>query len=330
MLGFNAPARHLDVFTLQCGEDVVDCQRVAAKAHRIHPDADLPRAITDEGDAAYARHALEARLDLLVRELRERADGLRARQHDREDRGRVGIDPIDHRGIRFGGQVAARRRHLVPHVLGLLMDVVVELELDHQLGKRIARGAAQRSDALDRVDRLLERLRELALYGLWGGALQHRHHGHHGKLDAGHEVDAEPRDRHETEHDECADEHHGEDRPPNRRVGELHVEEPPAGWARTRIPGAIVRAASPTITSVPASSPEITSTASSVAMPMRTGTGTARPSRTVKTRVSPSSVRTASGGISKTSESDCGTMSTCAKTPAFKFRSAFGTSIFTR
>jgi hypothetical protein len=153
-----AAAGKLDVLALHRGEHVAHGQAVPAEPQGVDPDPDLPLAGADQRDAAHAGNALEPRLDAFVGELAQGPDRMGPGDDHRHDRDRVRIDAQDDRGLGVGRQLAAHGGDLVAHLLGLLPDVVFEVELDDQERQRVARLAAQGVDPLDGVDRLLEDL----------------------------------------------------------------------------------------------------------------------------------------------------------------------------
>ena len=141
---------------------------------------------------------------------------------------------------------------------------------------------------------------DLALDRLGRRARERRGDHHHRELDARPEIDAEPGNRDDAQHDQGADQHHGEDGAPDRGVGDLHdAGLPGAATTRTGMPGAISRAAVPTITVAVRFEPRqhLGVVLGDDAEPARRWPR-ARPSRTTSTRVPPSSLRTAARGTS--------------------------------
>ena len=89
---------------------------------------------------------------------------------DLEDRRLVGVGLRDRRRVDVGGQVALGPRHPVADVVGGGLEVGVELELDGDRRASLAADRGQGADAGDAVDRLLERLGDLRLDDVGGGA----------------------------------------------------------------------------------------------------------------------------------------------------------------
>ena len=134
----------------------------------------------------------------------------------------VRVELRDRRILDVERQQGARRVDLLAHLLRFDVDVVAELELDEDLRDAFARGRAQRADALDGVDLLLEDVGDLGLDGLGRGPLQHRGDGDEGHVDVGVEIGVEPPQADQAEHDQPDVEHQGEDRPADREEWQVH------------------------------------------------------------------------------------------------------------
>ena len=81
---------------------------------------------------------------------------------------------------------------------------------------------AQLVDALDGVDRLLDRLGDAALHLLDAGAAQRGGDGDDREVDVGEEIDPELPVREQPEHDQEADEHGRDDRAADAEIDDLH------------------------------------------------------------------------------------------------------------
>ncbi len=185
-LGLEPSAGQLGVLAAHGLDHVVHGERVAAQAIRIEPDPHLALAATDERDGADAGNALDPLLHDVVGVIREVADRQRSGDHDRENRRSGRVDLLDERRLDVERQLRARARDLVAHVLRLLLDVLLELELDGDLRKPLGADRAQRVDAGDRVDLFLERIRDFALDRLRRRARQRGHDRDERELDPGH------------------------------------------------------------------------------------------------------------------------------------------------
>jgi hypothetical protein len=82
-------------------------------------------------------------------------------------------------------QQRPRERDLVAHLLDLDVDVVAEGELEVEAREALRRGRGKVPDALDRVDLLLEDLRDLALHRLRRRAAQLGDDHREGEVDVG-------------------------------------------------------------------------------------------------------------------------------------------------
>jgi len=285
-IGFDPAPGKFEVLAFERSEDIIDRESVAAEAQGVDPDADLAFPAACEADAADAADSLDARLHALVGEFADRTNRLRACEQYRQDRLRVRVDALDDGHLDVSRQVAHHRRDIVADFLRLQLHFVIEFELDVDDRQRIGRAASQTADAFDGVDRFLENLGDGAFDGFGRGTLEDRGNDDHRKFDTRPQVDSESRNRHESQHSQCADEHHREYGAANRDVGELHLAGSPCvGTTRTRMPGAISRAAAPTMIESRSVTPDNTSARLSSTRPSSTRTGTALPSRTTSTRV---------------------------------------------
>ena len=191
---------------------------------RIEPDADRVLAGAEHGDAA---DAVEAR------DLVEQVDGGVVRQkqavvaavgrgqrHDLEDRGRflVGLHALLLHAL---GQRGERARHAVLDQDLRLVAVGADLEGD---GERVLPVAGRErghvDHALDAVDALLDRQRDLARDCRRAGAGIARGHHHRRRGDVGILRDRQAEQRDDAEdHDQQRD-HVGEDRPIDEELGD--------------------------------------------------------------------------------------------------------------
>ena len=123
-------------------------------------------------------------------------------------------------------QLGERGLDPVADVLGGHVHLPLQVEADDDLGDVLDVDGAQRVEAGERVERLLQRLGDVSLDGLRVGAREDGRHRHDGELDLGHLVDADARVGHEAEDDEHQGEHPGEDRA--RDEGSDGVHLPPS------------------------------------------------------------------------------------------------------
>jgi len=78
------------------------------------------------------------------------------------------VDALHDRVLSFGRQPSAHARDAVAHVVGRLVDVAAELELDGDDRALLAARRAQRLHSLERRELLLEDLRDLGSRRRWG------------------------------------------------------------------------------------------------------------------------------------------------------------------
>src|SRR5258706_3571143 len=136
---------------------------MGAQCRRIHLHASLTLVAADDVETADALDGLDARLYDLDGEIRDLADGALPRlQRDGHDRRVVGIEVLDDRLLDVLWQRTSNASDLRLHVL--LGDADLHAEIEHQPNDRDAleRRRSDLLDALNGVERLLDRLRDVA------------------------------------------------------------------------------------------------------------------------------------------------------------------------
>src|SRR5512141_2072684 len=239
------PKRGVDVFGPDPRDHLVHAHAKRLEARLVDVDVDLPFRRPHQVDLPHAGDVLEAPLDLFLHKGSEvlRRKGLGP---DREgyDRRRREVQLLDDRLLDPVRQFAPDGCDLGPRLLGPVVQLHLELELDHDRGDALAGDRDDFLHAGDRVDRLLDPLADLALDALRRGAGEFRVDGDDGGLHVVEHVDREPlvgegAQRHQGQHHD-----RGEDGALDREVGEKHrlfprggdlhrvavgKEEPPAG-----------------------------------------------------------------------------------------------------
>ena len=132
-------AGDLDVLGHDGVAHAVDGEAVRVQLLDVEDDLDLARLAAGDGDLADAVDRLDGAADLLVGDLRQRAERQRAREREADDRIRVRVDLGDDRRLDFRRQLLDRLRHLLAHVLRRVVDVALEHELERD-ARRCPRG----------------------------------------------------------------------------------------------------------------------------------------------------------------------------------------------
>jgi len=155
------------VLPLQRGDDLRRRDAVGAQGGRVELDADLARRTADHAHAAHPRDGLEPLADDLLGEVGELAHRSRLALHDDgHDRPVVRVEPDDHGLVDVARERAPDARDLALH-LGLhLHHVDAEVELQADGGGALGGGRGDLLQPLGGVERLLDRLGDLALHHL--------------------------------------------------------------------------------------------------------------------------------------------------------------------
>ena len=207
----DATAWILDILLFDRLHHVRSCQGITAQIVHAQPDADFAVAASHDFHGTDTVHAFNLGFDHIVRVLCQLADRIRPRQRNRHDRGRIGVELLDDRGVDPLRQVSPDRRDFIPHILGGNVDVPPQFKLNKRHRQASHALAAQRLDAADRIDRLLDRLGDIRFDGFRIGTfIEHRDRNDR-KIDAGKQVHADSAVRHEAEHDHCGDDHRRKD-----------------------------------------------------------------------------------------------------------------------
>jgi hypothetical protein len=168
--GLDASAGDLDILLAQGALDVADRQLMGGQLVAVHPQAHgvTRPADTDRADPGNGLQALDCHpLDEFA-QLKPAVTLGAERQGD--DRRGVGVGLGDLRLLDLVGQAAASAADPVAHVVGGLVHVAVEVELDGDAGGLLLGIGADDADAVDGGDLALQRLGDLGLHHLGGGA----------------------------------------------------------------------------------------------------------------------------------------------------------------
>jgi hypothetical protein len=154
------------VLPLHRADDVGERQLVPLEPVGVEPQPDLAVAEADEARRADVLQALEALLHRLLREAGELAEGEVAGDDDGDDRRGVDVELLDDRLLDLLGEAIADAGDLGADLLEGDVDVLVQLELDDDLGDALRAGRAQVLDPGDGVDGLLDGVGDRRLDGL--------------------------------------------------------------------------------------------------------------------------------------------------------------------
>ena len=194
------------------------------KPDGIQTDVDLALAAAQNADLSDPGDRLQLAAQDLVGVFREFADGTIGHEGEVQDRGGVGIELLDDRGIGGLGQVGEDLVDAVADLLGGDVDVLLEEERHEHLGDTIAGGRADLVDAADRVDGLLDLVGDLGLDLTGGGAVEPGGDGDGGEIDLGESVDLELGVPVDADDQEDQDRHAGEHGAADGQFSEpLHV-----------------------------------------------------------------------------------------------------------
>src|SRR4029450_9359985 len=209
---------------------VGDRDLVGGQPIGVDPDADGAGQAAHDTDLADAGRPLATWRHGLVGELGQLAERALAGERDGDHRRLVVVELRDDRRQDFARQVADGDGDLVAHVLGGHVDLAIQIERDDDDHRAGPGDRAQLLDPLDRVDLLLELLRDLGLNLLAGGARQLDPHVDGRQVDGRESVDAQPEPAGGAHDDEGHDQHRREHRALDADLGQLLHGGLGGGW----------------------------------------------------------------------------------------------------
>ena len=189
--GFDASGGHLEMLAGDGAVDVVDGQALRLHAHRVVPDPDRAVAVAVELHVAHARHGLELGLDHVADVVGDEGGRTVARQGQPDDGLVFGVVLGDDGRIDAAGQAPAGLGDLGLDVLERGVDVAVEVELDGDAGRALARGRGDLLHPLDRGHRVLDGVHDVRLHDLGRRPLVGHGDVDHREVDVGVLADAE-------------------------------------------------------------------------------------------------------------------------------------------
>ena len=176
----------LDVLALQHGLDIGHREVARSKRTAIEPDAHRvvePATHPDARDTVDGRQAISNETVGVVGE-RESVHAL-AHQAQPDDHAIGGILLGDYRAVGFAGEIFQDRADAVTDVVGGVVDVAREGELDLDGGTPVTAGGRHRLDARNARDALLDGLGDARLHNRCGGTAVSGVDGHHGRVGLG-------------------------------------------------------------------------------------------------------------------------------------------------
>jgi hypothetical protein len=222
----DAAARQLEILARERLLHVGDREVVGLELARVDRDLHGAWPAAHDADRADARQAAQLVADLPVRDVRELAQVALSGHDDRQYRRRVEVELVDDRRLGAGRQQRQDRVDLALHFLLGHVAVLLEQELHRDERAPLGRRAAQFVDARDRVDRVLDELRDAGLHLLDRGAGSVRRDHDDRQVDVREQVDADAQHRDEAEHDGQQAHHHGEDRTTDAERRQAHLPSP--------------------------------------------------------------------------------------------------------
>ena len=222
-LAFDAAGRQLGVLAAQRGLHVLHRHPKRRHAVGIEP---YPHGIAalaaddDRGDAGQGLQLVGHHAVGVVGDFQRRLAVARESQPD--DGLGVGFDLGHHRVFRLAGQLAAHPRHAVAGVVGCGFGVARLDELHRDLADFLAAHRFDGADALDAGQRILQRLGDLALHHLGGGAGIDRAHRYHRRVDIGVFAHRQAVEGDQADQDDEQAHHGGQHRAADGNIGEDH------------------------------------------------------------------------------------------------------------
>ena len=152
-----------------------------------------------------------------------------------DDRVGVGVGLADDRLVDVGRQLPARAADGVAHVVGGVLDVAVERELDIDRGAPVAAGRVDDIDAVDAGELVLDDARDLGFDHLRRGAGIGGVDRDDGPVDVRQFAQRQPREGDGAEGDDDEREHRRQHGAADGEIGERHRAAPTRGAAAAAV-----------------------------------------------------------------------------------------------
>ncbi|MND99569.1 hypothetical protein D3C80_919560 [compost metagenome] len=231
--------RQFDVLAVQRVLDVGDRQAPRRHGPGVQPDAHGVALLAEDIHLSHAGHGGEAVDQIaagVVGQLQP-VHGGGAQEHD-DDRRAVGIGLRHFRRIGLVRQAAQHARDAVAHIVGRVVDVAIQRELDVHVRSAVAAGGVDALNALDAGDLLLDRLGDPALDHLGRSAGVAGADRNHRRIDVRQFAHGQEEEGRQPDHAQDDGRHRRKDGAPNRNIRQHHwraacgARAPPLAAAR--------------------------------------------------------------------------------------------------
>ena len=237
---------------------------------RVEPQAHRVRLVPPDVDSAHAGNGLQALGKGLVGDARKLEQIPRVAVHGEHQDGEVVCIGLGHsRRVDVRGKVGQSAEHAIPDVVGSLLDVRGEVELDGDGAAPLAAHRSERSDPRDAVDGVLEGLGDLRFDDVCVGPTVAGAHRDDGRVDGRKLPNTQLPEADQPEQHDRDGHHDRQNRASDAQRVEAHGL---AASSRIWSPGR-KRGMAETMTRSPGARPLVTSTSSPVRRPVVTVRG---------------------------------------------------------
>ncbi|MNQ56446.1 hypothetical protein D3C85_705680 [compost metagenome] len=222
--GFQRTGGQFDVLVAQRRLDVVDGQAARGHGGGVQPDTHGVALLAEDIDLGHARHGGEAIHQIAVGIVRQlQTIHRRGTQEHDHDRLTVGVGLGHFRRVRLIRQTTLDARDAVAHVVGGVVDIAVQRELDVHIGAAVAAGRVDAFDALDAGDLLLDRLSDPAFDDLGRGPRVAGADRDHRRIDVRQLAHRQEEEGRQTDDAEDDGRHRRKDGATDRNIGQHHL-----------------------------------------------------------------------------------------------------------
>jgi len=215
-------AGHADVLRRQDRQELPDRQVHRGEPVVVELDADLPPQAAMDRRRRDPLDAFERVGDLIFHDLLQAGVAVLGRHADDHDRHGIDIEFEDNGRFGLFRQKLLDHIELLPHVVGRLVDVLPPLELQRDRRDPLLRDRKHFIDPGNRAEDILDRLGEERLDLLRPRPFVERHDRDGRNFDLGQQVDPQPRQRHQPQHDHRHENHEDRHGPVDRELRQPH------------------------------------------------------------------------------------------------------------